>query len=246
MKPSAYIIAMLPRTGSTALCSLLTQTECLGFPDEYLNPRGPQPWWMQQLSVSELDDYLATIRRERATANGVFAMKTTFDDFAPHLDALTRHGLFGDSPFVYLTRDSIPAQAVSEFIAEESGVWHRDGNGNVYRSQATKDVSDVEFDERRISGIAGRFIRMQEQWEEFFAGHRIEPLRISYENVLSDANSVVRAIADQVGVDWTGTLSLDHAETSLLRDDRSAEWAERITARMPQIEAAALSGVRPA
>jgi trehalose 2-sulfotransferase len=232
MTPSAYTIAMLPRTGSTALCSLLSQTQRLGFPDEYLNPRGPVQHWMKQLSTSDFDDYLAAIRRERATANGVFGMKTTFDDFSPHVDALKRHGLFGDSPFIYLTRDDIPAQAVSEFIAEESGVWHRDGSGNVYQSVATKDVADVEFDEQRISNIAGRFIQMQERWEEFFSRHRIEPLRISYEDLHSDADSVVRAIAGHVEVDWTGSLSLDHAATSVLRDSRSTEWSERIRTSM--------------
>jgi LPS sulfotransferase NodH len=230
-----YVIAMLPRTGSTALCSLLVHTQRLGYPDEYLNPRGPLQRWMKEVDATDLDDYLVAIRRERTWSNGVFGLKATLDDLELCVDALERHG-FLSSPFIYLTRDDVAAQAVSQFIAEESGVWHRDSSGKSIGSETPRELSDIELDERRTSLLAWDFIYMHEQWEEFFRTYRIEPLRLTYEDLCADATSVVKAVANHVGLDWEGVVSLDQAQTSLLRDDRSSEWADRIRAHMPLLE----------
>lgn len=225
---SVYVIAMLPRTGSTALCSLLSQTQCLGNPDEYLNPRGPLQYWTEHLAVEDIDDYLEKIQDKQATTNGVFGLKTTYHDFRSFDEKSLVCGKFKDAKFVYLTRDDIAAQAVSEFLAEESGVWHRDSSGSVYRSKAIKEVSGVAFDERRIMEIVSYLEQSQQSWEAFFALYAIEPLRISYEEVCSDANDVVARIARHLGIEWVGNVSLERAATSKMSDHRSAEWAEHI------------------
>jgi len=232
-----YVIATLPRTGSTALCSLLVHTQRLGYPDEYLNPRGPLEHWMKEVGASDFDDFLVAIRRERAWSNGVFGIKATLDDLVTNADALERHGFFS-APFVYLTRDDVAAQAVSEFTAEESGVWHRDRSGDPLGSAPSGDPADIELDERRTTLIAWDCIYVQEQWEEFFRAHGVKPLRVSYEDFCANPTSIVKAIANHVGVDWKGKVSLDDAQTSLLRDSRSSEWAGRVRAQMERMASA--------
>ncbi len=221
------LIAMLPRTGSTALCSLLEATGVLGIPREYLNPRGPLKPWARRLSASDLTEYLEALRREQATPNGVFAFKTLYQDLEPLLERAPVAELLGTATFVYLTREDLVAQAISNYIADSSGVWHRDPSGDLFRSRGGGDP-DPPYDEARILAERDALVRQQEDWERFFTERSIEPLRITYEGFVADSNATVTAIAAHVGVEWEGELSLAGAATAKLADDRSERWAERL------------------
>jgi LPS sulfotransferase NodH len=221
------LIAMLPRTGSTALCSLLEATGVLGIPREYLNPRGPLRPWARRLSASDLGEYLEALRRQQSTANGVFALKTLYEDLEPLLDRAPVAELLGTATFVYLIREDRVAQAISNYIAESSGVWHRDPTGELFRSRGGGDP-DPPYDEAKILAEHNALVRQQADWERFFTERQVEPLRISYERFVADANATVAAIAAHAGVEWEGELSLEGAATAKLADDRSERWAERL------------------
>ena len=220
------LIAMLPRTGSTALCSLLEQTGVLGIPREYLNPRGPLKPWARRLGAFDLAGYVDALRRVQATPNGVFSFKTLYTDLAPLLDRPPVTELLDAARFVYLTRDDLVAQAVSNYIAESSGVWHRDPSGDLFRSRGGGDP-DPPYDEERILAERDTLVRQQTGWERFFADRSIEALRITYEGFVADANGTVAAIARHAGVDWTGELTLEGAPTARLADARSERWVHR-------------------
>lgn len=227
------LIAMLPRTGSTALCSLLEATGVLGIPREYLNPRGPLRPWARRLSASDLGEYLEALRRQQSTANGVFALKTLYEDLEPLLDRAPVAELLGTSTFVYLIREDRVAQAISNYIAESSGVWHRDPAGELFRSRGGGDP-DPPYDEAKILAEHDALVRQQADWERFFTERQVEPLRITYEGFVADATATVASIAAHVGVEWDGELSLSAAATAKLADDRSERWAERLRqARRP-------------
>lgn len=224
---TTLLIAILPRTGSTALCSLLEKTGVLGSPREYLNPRGPLRPWARRLSAFDLGEYLDALRREQVTTSGVFALKTLFTDLEPLLKRAPVAELLDSARFVYLTREDLVAQAISNYIAEASGVWHRDSRGELFRSRGGGDP-DPPYDEERILAERGALLRQQAAWEHFFAARSIEPFRITYEGFVADANATVTAIARHVGVDWTGELSLEGAATARLADARSERWADRL------------------
>lgn len=221
------LIAMLPRTGSTALCSLLEATEVLGIPREYLNPRGPLKPWARRLSASDLGEYLEALRREQATPNGVFALKTLYQDLEPVLERAPVAELLGTATFVYLTREDLVAQAISNYIAESSGVWHRDPSGELFRSRGGGDP-DPPYDEAKILAEHDALVRQHADWERLFAQRSIEPLRVTYEGFVADANATVATVAEHVGVEWEGELSLEGAATAKLADVRTERWAERL------------------
>lgn len=131
LSSKSLILAILPRTGSQALCSLLAQTGVLGNPKEYLNPRGPLQHWLRRYPAAGLGQYLEALRREQATANGLFAIKIAFTDLEPLLRSERLSALLGATSFVYLTRQDLTAQAISEYVAMETGVWHRERDGRV-------------------------------------------------------------------------------------------------------------------
>jgi trehalose 2-sulfotransferase len=227
---NCYALAILPRSGSTALCSLLSETGVLGYPDEYFNPRAPMQLWARRLASRSLAEYASALRRERATPNGVFGVKAAFNDLEPLLEPEVMQQLLGDLMFVYLTREDMAAQAVSEFIAEETGIWHRDQQGNPLYSVSRAERASIGFDEERIMAILDLFVRMGQAWERFFARASIEPLRITYEQFCADPQRVVRDVAAYLGVNWEGEISMSMAVTSKLGDERSREWAERVRA----------------
>jgi trehalose 2-sulfotransferase len=226
---TTLLIAMLPRTGSTALCSLLEQTGVLGTPREYLNPRGPLKPWARRLSAFDLDGYLDALRREQATPNGVFALKTLFTDLEPLLGRAPIAELLDTARFVYLTREDVIAQAISNYIAESSGVWHRDSSGELFRSRGGGDP-DPPYDEERIIAERDTLLRQQADWESFFSGRQVEPLRVTYERFVADAGGTVAGIARHAGVEWDGEASLEGAATARLADERSERWAQRLRA----------------
>jgi len=221
------LIAMVPRTGSTALCSLLEATGVLGIPREYLNPRGPLKPWARRLAASDLREYLEALRRQQSTANGVFALKTLYHDLEPLLERAPVAELLSTATFVYLTREDLVAQAISNYIAESSGVWHRDPSGELFRSRGGGDP-DPPYDEAKILAERDALAHQQADWERFFSERSIEPLRITYERFVADANATVAAIAGHAGVEWAGELALEGAATAKLADDRSERWAERL------------------
>jgi trehalose 2-sulfotransferase len=219
---------MLPRTGSTALCSLLEQTATLGYPDEYFNPRGPLQHWAERLGARVLEEYVDVIRRERATENGVFGLKTTYDDFEPFLRGGCASAFLGEMRFVYLTRRDLVAQAVSVEVARQTGVWHRDREGRPLLSQEDSPRQAPMFDEERILEMLDTLVLMQQSWERFFSLYGIEPIRTTYEDLCARPAGVVAAIAGSMGVGAIPPVDLAMASTIRLADGRSAEWVRRI------------------
>jgi LPS sulfotransferase NodH len=220
-----YVICMMPRTGSTMFCSLLEKTNLLGYPDEYLNPRGVVQMYAQQYVPGSLAEYADTLRRERATPNGVFGMKVTFDDWKPIADAQLVKELFGPIKFIYLDREDLILQAVSAVIAQQTGVWHRDAAGAPYRSQFTGEPS---FDEAAIIAKIDEHTRMRANWERYFSIHMIKPLRLTYEQFLGNVDGAVKALAELVEVSIDAQFDASMATTTKLADERSDNWAQRI------------------
>src|SRR5665213_1486704 len=161
-----YVICMLPRTGSTMLCSILEKTQVLGYPDEYMNPRGVVQLYARQYLPTNVREYFDILRRERSTANGIFGLKVAFDDFKPIMDAALIRELLSPIRFVYLEREDLILQAVSAVVAQQSGIWHRDAAGAPYRSTP---IAEPAFDEPAIIAKLDEYTRMRANWERFFA-----------------------------------------------------------------------------
>src|SRR3954452_25422318 len=131
----AYLLASVPRAGSTYFSHLLWGTGCLGAPLEYLNfePAGPYGF---AASSTELQRQLwRSVLRRRCSPNGAFGLKA----FPPQLDQLQRKNpllldevlatiLPHDCPrrIVYLRRRDRLAQPVSYARATLSGVWRKE------------------------------------------------------------------------------------------------------------------------
>lgn len=137
----AYLIVGNPRTGSTVLARALTETGCMGRPEEYFW-RWQEKEWASRFGLPALDEanyaeYVRAALRYGTTSNGVFAAKVFWahaEDLIrrtadiPHLTGMPGHQrfrrVFADNlRAVFLRRNCLRA-AVSLWRAEVSGVWN--------------------------------------------------------------------------------------------------------------------------
>lgn len=180
----SYLLAAAPRVGGTWLCAELTDAG-LGAPGEHLNwlveDAHGRPRPIDGARLMAIHGLWRTHRR-----GGVYGVKV-------HLTApVARLGLDdllppGRRTFIRLTRADRDAQARSLAIAREHGCWFTsrppgaavDGD-DVARARADLDVIDA-------------------RWDEWFAARRIDPLTVTYEDVVDDLGAVIDRIAAAVG-----------------------------------------------
>jgi LPS sulfotransferase NodH len=231
MRPwNAYFLCSTPRSGSTLLCRALQQTGKLGAPDEFYSPDTEDNWG----AAPE-----ATIRQLIAerTVNGVFGIKTHFNEFMPlylsrHMEALR------PAKYLFLERADKVAQAVSLVKADQTGWWN---------SLQSKPSAKPRYDYDEILRALHFILEQNHAWSAFFAANDITRLSITYERFLDAPGETVRLIGEYLDV-AVDTALIDLGRLSLVpqRDESNAAWRAQFIAetgeRMKQRSLAAFIG----
>ena len=123
-KPSkTFMVATIPRSGSTHFCSLLWETGIAGSPLEYFNFIGVHRM-RRRFPMEDIRDYYDAVCRVRTSPNKIFGYKLFIPDIAaaaktqPDLLELIRPDVV-----IYLTRRDLISHAVSYSIASQTGAW---------------------------------------------------------------------------------------------------------------------------
>jgi len=194
-----YMLATIPRSGSSWFGHMLWQTGCLGAPLEYINFDEGHYGFARGAPASQ-DQLWRSVLRRRTSPNGVFGFKAfpiqleALKDGNPALlQAVMGAVLSGRPPrIVYLERRDRVAHAVSYARATITGVWRKEQEG---AGTPAADYSQAAFD------TATRWIETQSgAWEDMFGDLRIAPLRIWYEDAVADPGAAARQVADYLGV----------------------------------------------
>jgi LPS sulfotransferase NodH len=227
----AYLLASVPRAGSTYFSHLLWRTGCLGAPLEYLNFLPGGPYGFAAASPRLQADLWRSVLRRRCSPNGVFGLKA----FTPQLEQLQRENpplleevlataLPRDRPryVIYLRRRDRAAQVVSYARATLSGVWRkeqeREGNRPLKYSDEALEAAD-------------RGIAFQESvWDQMFAELEIEPLTIWHEDALADGQGAASSVASYLGVEIDPAAAVDVPPIEKQSEGDAAEWIARYRA----------------
>ena len=195
--PTAYLICTTPRTGSTLLCEGLASTGRIGLAREYfslpLARLAALKWRCRDLAC-----YLQCIA-EQPEALGQCILKIHWDQldlFLARLStprgvddvALLMGGVAETVRVVHLVRDDVVKQAVSNVVAIQRGRWHaRDSEG----------ISDdaVFYDPRHISSYVELIEHWNAEWSRTFERTGLDVLRVRYESIVEDYESVVLQVA---------------------------------------------------
>jgi LPS sulfotransferase NodH len=240
----SYIICATPRSGTTLLCDLLTDTGVAGRPDSFFRLQSRR-WWAQYLNVPTAkwtDEYafdqsfLMAALQEGTAGTRIFGMRLMWRDFGnlskrlsvfyPDLssDSARFRAAFGETCFVHLSRGDKVAQAVSRVKAEQSGLWHVDANG-IERERVKPDQTPV-YDARILSEQVAECEKHDSAWVNWFSQHNIQPVRITYETLSDNPQTTLAIVLSALGQNPTiaGTVK---PRTTKLGDSQSHKWANR-------------------
>lgn len=212
-----YMVATMPRSGSTHFCIQLWRQGVFGAPLEYINlPR--LEGLIDRLGGGDIQRYWRAVQRVRATPNGVFGYKTFVPDFKrlmeSHSELLPS---VASDHVIYLTRRDWLAQAISLTRAAQTNVWFADMSSPIV----------AEYDFARIGRMAHILRDQKRSWEMMFQRTGTTPIRIFHEDVLADFAGVSAQIAEAMGVGLESDRRLDIPQLRRQSDATSAEWRSR-------------------
>ena len=223
-----YLLASVPRAGSTHLSHLLWRTGCLGAPLEYLNFERGGPYGFAADSCQLQLELWRSVVRRRCSPNGVFGLKA----FPPQLAQLEHQNAElldevlalilprgGRRRVVYVRRRDRLAQIASYARASLSGIWRKEQESGLGAS--------IEYSEEAMQA-AERGIALQEAvWQQMFGELRIEPLILCHEDAIADPAAVVSAVAEylELTIDPAAAISVPEIEKQSPGDSHT--WMER-------------------
>jgi LPS sulfotransferase NodH len=215
-----YMLASIPRTGSTYLSHALWRTGCLGAPLEYLNFEPTGPYYFASHSPDAQMRLWRSVLHRRTSPNGVFGFKC----FPVQLQALGEHNpplrsALRPSRIVYLTRRDRMAHIVSLARASVSGVWRKEQE-SALAAPPSYSHEAMEAAERGIEVQAAG-------WEKMFAGGGTEPLRLCYEDVIARPDEAVRQVAEHLGVALVAGAEVPVPPVARQSGAGARDWATR-------------------
>jgi trehalose 2-sulfotransferase len=246
----SYLICCCERTGSTLLGNALISTGIAGRPRSYFNRAAHYDPAMHRILGNAKDDdkYLDKVMVAATTPNGVFGARVHWAHFLNLIaKAEYHHGaqkgsaaasvperlhlLFPNLRFIYLIRGNAVARAISHYRAKKTDRWRLDSR-TVTDDTGGEGEPGFDFDE------IDAFVRLGEiedsQWRSFFRQYNIEPLELTYEELVQDVEGTVRAILAYLGIP-VENINPPPPTLRAQADDRSREWEARYR-RMRQDE----------
>lgn len=225
------MLATIPRTGSTFLCLRMWAEGVFGAPLEYLNTNFNASIF-SRLSDGTLSEYWRKVQRLRQTPNGVFAYKMFVANYYLIKDSDSEFlQEIAPSHVVYLTREDKIAQAISFARAIQTGRWF----------DAVIDLADPEYCFGAIREQEKSIAEQEATWEAIFKLTETRPYRITYEQVVSDCDSVIQGLADFVGEALDGGQRIEISSIERQADSKSEEWRKRYLEERSRLEKAVSS-----
>jgi trehalose 2-sulfotransferase len=217
-----YCILITPRSGSTWLSRRIARLDVLSCPEEYFiadeftNTLKFNPG----RNIYEVFDIVAG---KNCTSTGIFGFKISYFDLEEfEREAKLLEVMLGERHFFYLSRENFVAQAISLYIAVESQVFH------AYATQPppTKRPK-IPYDGDKIMYWACHILQQEYGIRQWLKANAIEPVLLTYENLLDDIDGAIAKIAGRLGVDLNGTQTLPIPQTEKLAPDWAADYERR-------------------
>lgn len=242
--PRAYIICGTPRSGSTLICEMLAASGVAGRPNSYFRPQDVA-WWAGQWGVSLADGietpafdraYLEAMRKEGSAGTGVLGIRIMYSSLIEAERRLNRAAgvagsaaealrqAFGPLLYIHLSRQDKLGQAVSLARAEQTGLWHLRADGSVLEGGDVQP--EPRYDGTRIAAVLGELERDDAAWDDYFAEHGLQPLRLTYEGVTAGPQQALADILVALGADPSVAATLP-VPTARMADGLSAKWVAR-------------------
>jgi len=218
-----YMLATVPRSGSTYCAIRFWQSGLLGAPMEYLNFRVVgnllrRLGYSVEMEAMSLVNYWQDVERLRTSANGVYGFKMFIANYieiakrAPDFLAEIR-----PDHVVYLTRRDDIGQAMSYSRAQRSKAWFAGVPG----------TPEVGYDFAHIRMCLRSINHQKNAWEKTFDLTGTTPIRITYEDLLERGDACIQDVQSAMGIAPESRSPIDVPMIERQTDGVSLEWRER-------------------
>ncbi|HEY9037238.1 MAG TPA: Stf0 family sulfotransferase [Pseudomonadales bacterium] len=215
-----YLVLFTPRSGSSLLTDLMSSTGVLGKPGEWFNhdlasrARNTLPG-----GANTPEEFVRKIQCYRASENGVFGAQLVWPHLANVIEAGCENWLVGDDEFILVhLRQNIVAQAISLYLAAESGYFHSSQAGNArYLPQYSASA---------IASHLGKLVEQEVALSTYLKDHPRLRLHFSfYEELSANPKAVVDGIGAFIGVDCSAAEI--HSPRQKIATGINAEFEQR-------------------
>jgi trehalose 2-sulfotransferase len=226
-----YLLASVPRAGSTLFSHILWRTGCLGAPLEFLNFDPAGPYFFAARAPEAQRELWRSLLKRRTSPNGVFGLKAfptqlqALHEANPSLLAEVLATILprgGARRIVYLRRRDRVAQTVSLARAAMSGVWRKEQEG--------REAGPLEYSDEALQAAERGIAFQEELWERMFRDLAIEPLRLWHEDVLAGPAEAAARVADYLGVEIDPAAAIAIPEIRKQTRGDADAWTQRYAA----------------
>ncbi|MDR3572396.1 MAG: Stf0 family sulfotransferase [Anaerolineaceae bacterium] len=223
----SYVIVFTARSGSTWLTSVLSGTNLMGHPEEYINPEFVLDV-AKFLNCRRAGNFLGILSRRRKTANGIFGIETREADIRLFGEDIFFKAFNTDTVFFNLWRENIVAQAISLYRAVTTKRYH----SNEEAESLSPPVYDGNAIKEWLSHLAeaenSNLTMLQERHPVF--------KNICYENIVRDRSGTLKMFADalEVQLDLNEFAAPAASELKKISDDWNKEAEHRFRTERSQ------------
>lgn len=237
----AYIICATPRSGSTLLCDLLSQTGVAGHPNSFYRQESVADF-VAEWGVTPGDGvdferrYLAAVIKAGTGDTHTFGMRVMWPSMPFLLEQLRRlypdqstdtgriAAAFGTPVYIHLQRKDRVAQAISRAKAEQSGLWHRHADGS--ERERVKDHQAPQYDGAQLERFIAEAEDNEAHWHRWFDAAGVTPFEVSYEDLSANPIAALASTLGALGKDPDIAKRVT-VQTARLADAASRDWAAR-------------------
>lgn len=220
-----YSILFTPRSGSSWLTSILTETKTLGTPGEWFNPQ-LMPSSTRSKGARNLDQFVEAISRHRIHG-GIFGFEVTFHQISAVFGRADEFvSRFHDATFFWLIRRDIVSQGVSLDKMVQTSISHAP---SIDASEIARRDDAYSYDSGRIRKWIQHIHAAEIGTEKMIADYGLRPTRLSYEGIVSlGAQEVADIFATRLGITLPdlGEIPSDHRKIATRKND---EFSERFS-----------------
>lgn len=164
-----------------------------------------------------LKQFTNALARHRTDRNGIVGAKLHYGQYRDEMRLRPLEGLLPDLRYVEIRRKDRVRQAISLSRAKQSDIYR-------YRPDAD-DAAIYSF--KHILKCHEQIIQEERGWDRLFQERGVEPVRVSYEELVDHHSEVITRVVEYVGGEVPPGFRVSAPNLRRQADARTSEWLER-------------------
>jgi len=173
-------------------------------------------------NISGFPEYLTHLWKTHSSDEGVFGLQLSYPQYNFLQEIIPLEGVLGcEFRWFYLLRRNIVLQAVSLYIAHQTGIYHR-----YIHDAESSGVPDVVYNEGELRRLIETIFNQERAFERLFRSRGVEPVRLAYEEIIKKKEKTLMLFRNVLGISHE-VIADDTASVKKLNYGINREFEER-------------------